>query len=242
MKGIKDFVQGAKSLSRNPLGIIALFIVLIYALAALVLLAGSSKLSSTCERLPLIWFLVLFPVSVLVSFLWLVAKHHGKLYGPADYSNDDNFFRTFGPGTIPPKSITNGSASFATSDDEPVKNPTTNEAILGEKYAEVVKTGYCLLHAAQVVRERTTPRTGHYRVRAWIEPIQGRPLSDIASVTYRVWEDFNRKTITTTSEETQFDLWMNVYGEFPVLALVKMKDGTNIILQRYIDLPGRPPD
>ena len=72
------FSGAAKGLARNPLGIIALFIVLIYGFAALTLGINSS-LQST-ERLPLVWFLVLFPVIVLFTFAWLVSKHYEKLY------------------------------------------------------------------------------------------------------------------------------------------------------------------
>jgi len=57
---LKTFGDTAKGLAKNPLGIIALFIVLVYGFAALVT-AFSASLSES-ERLPLIWFLVLFPV------------------------------------------------------------------------------------------------------------------------------------------------------------------------------------
>jgi hypothetical protein len=90
-KDIKDIGDTAKGLAKNPLGIIALFIVLVYGFAALVTtFSGSLSLS---ERLPLIWFLVLFPVLVLVVFSWLVSRHGGKLYGPADYRDEENYIR-----------------------------------------------------------------------------------------------------------------------------------------------------
>jgi hypothetical protein len=78
-------------LSRNPLGIIVLFIVLVYGLAALVTTFSGSLSGS--ERLPLIWFLVLFPVLVLAVFSWLVSRHGGKLYAPSDYRNEENYIR-----------------------------------------------------------------------------------------------------------------------------------------------------
>ena len=79
----------AKDLSRNPLGIIALFIVLVYGIAALTLAATSSVQPD--ERSPLIWFLVTFPPLVLGTFAWLVSRHHEKLYGPGDYKTDAGF-------------------------------------------------------------------------------------------------------------------------------------------------------
>lgn len=63
---MKTFGDTAKSLARNPLGIIALFIVLVYGFASLVTASAGSFTSA--ERLPLIYFLVGFPVLVLVVF------------------------------------------------------------------------------------------------------------------------------------------------------------------------------
>ena len=88
---ISSFGQAAKGLARNPLGIIALFIVLVYGLAALVTAFASSL--TAAERLPLIWFLVIFPVLVLVTFSWLVSRHSGKLFAPSDFKNEDNYVR-----------------------------------------------------------------------------------------------------------------------------------------------------
>ncbi len=88
---LTTFGDTAKVLAKNPLGIIALFIVLVYGFAALVT-AFSASLSGS-ERLPLIWFLVLFPVLVLAVFSWLVSRHGGKLYAPSDYRDEENYVR-----------------------------------------------------------------------------------------------------------------------------------------------------
>jgi len=89
MTGDPSFAGSARHLARNPLGIIALFIVLIYALASLV--AGFSDKLTRSERLPVIWFLILFPAMVLIVFAWLVSRHHAKLYSPGDYREDSAF-------------------------------------------------------------------------------------------------------------------------------------------------------
>jgi hypothetical protein len=91
MSELGTFAGSAKGLARNPLGIIALFIVLIYGFAALTLGINSSLQAE--ERLPLVWFLVLFPLVVLFTFGWLVSRHHEKLYAPADYKSDDGFLQ-----------------------------------------------------------------------------------------------------------------------------------------------------
>ena len=61
-------VDAAKGLARNPLGIIALFIVLVYGFASL--------------------------VTALAVFAWLVSAHSGKLFAPADFKNEENFVRS----------------------------------------------------------------------------------------------------------------------------------------------------
>lgn len=81
----------ARGLARNPLGVIALFLFLIYGLATL---AFSVNALSSQERFPMIWFLVLFPVVVLGTFTWLVSSHHEKLYAPSDYRDDEGFHRS----------------------------------------------------------------------------------------------------------------------------------------------------
>ena len=91
MEPLQTFGNTAKGLARNPSGIIALFIVLIYGFASLVVVFSGNL--TTAERLPIVWFLVFFPVIVLAVFTWLVSQHHMKLYAPSDYKADDAFLR-----------------------------------------------------------------------------------------------------------------------------------------------------
>lgn len=72
------FAQAALELTRNPLGVIGLFVVLVYAIAAFAT-GLAARYLQPCERLPLIWFIVLFPVLLLGTFVWLVVYHHTKL-------------------------------------------------------------------------------------------------------------------------------------------------------------------
>lgn len=81
--GRDTFSRTARDLATSPLGIIALFIVLVYSMAALVV--GAGQIGGKTEHLaPLIWFLVCFPVLVLACFVWLVVYHAEKLYPPTD--------------------------------------------------------------------------------------------------------------------------------------------------------------
>lgn len=86
---LEKFAFSAKGFTGSPLGIIALFIVLVYGFASLVVGLGGH----TEHVVPLIYFLVIFPVIVFFGFLWLVAKHHNKLYGPSDFKNEENYLK-----------------------------------------------------------------------------------------------------------------------------------------------------
>jgi len=88
---IKDFGNIATKLARNPIGIIALVFVLVYGIAGFV---TSSNVIQPSERYILVWFIVTFPVFLVVIFYLLVTRHHNKLYAPSDYSNEDNFLKT----------------------------------------------------------------------------------------------------------------------------------------------------
>ncbi|MDE5421610.1 response regulator [Ancylomarina sp. DW003] len=87
---VKNFAESAKGFTKSPLGIIALFIVLVYGFATLAVSFGKNLNDHIA---PLIYFLVLFPVIVFIGFLWLVSKHHDKIYGPSDFKNEDNFLK-----------------------------------------------------------------------------------------------------------------------------------------------------
>lgn len=80
----------AVKLARNPLGIIALFILLIYSFASLLFGLGGAELSNA-QKWWFVKFLVTFPYFVLVVFTYLVVRHHEKLYGPGEYKDEKHF-------------------------------------------------------------------------------------------------------------------------------------------------------
>ena len=87
-----EFSEIAKGFARNPLGIIALFTVLSYGFASLIV-GFSGKSLGENQISPLIWFLVLFPVLVLGVFFWLVSQHSNKLYSPSDFKKEEHFIK-----------------------------------------------------------------------------------------------------------------------------------------------------
>jgi prokaryotic YEATS domain len=237
MNGESSMYETAKSLARNPLGIIALFIVLVYAVASVVISFAKAEFYQNPLH-PAVLFLAIFPLMVLGVFAYLVARHHRNLYAPQDYKDEGHFFGNLKV----PSELGSGTGRVVTSDTSGKGPDSQIVSSIEGSYKKLVAFGFVLLHQAEMVQPRTSPRSGRYRIRVWIEPMERRPLSDIASVTYHVWNDFNPPVLSTSDETSNFDLWLSVYGEFPLLALVTTKSGETFELQRYIDLPGRPPD
>jgi hypothetical protein len=232
------FFQSARSLARNPLGIIALFIVLVYAVASIVISLAKAEFYQHPFH-PAVLFLAVFPLIVLGAFTFLVARHHRNLYAPDDYENSKDFFY----GLTVPAELEGKSTGVATSDESRRSIPQEEIDSIETKYKQMVDGGFALLHQAEVLHERSSPKSGRYRVRVWIEAIErNRSIGDIASATYHIWHDFRNPVLTTADAKSNFDLWLNIYGEFPVLALIKLRSGAEVEVHRYIDLPGRPPD
>lgn len=86
----KNLLPTARSNTSNPLGIIALFIVLVYGMAVLVITQSDTLRQGDITAL--VCFLIAFPLIVFIGFLWMVTQHHFKLYAPKDYEDDDSFF------------------------------------------------------------------------------------------------------------------------------------------------------
>jgi hypothetical protein len=236
MDMLKDFGSISRNLARNPLGIIALFIVLVYGLAGLVISIGKPEFFTNPYH-PAVIFIAAFPPLVLLTFVFLVSFHHTKLYGPTDFQQPDDFWRN----VVIPKSISQSTRyDVVVSDGAAVSEKLV--ADLASEYDAVKNFGFALLHQAEVVRARTSPKDGLYRIRLWIEDFSDVDLDKVASVTYRLWPNFTTPQASSSSLETHFEAWITTYGEFPVLAKVQLKNGQSATLQRYVELPGRPPD
>ncbi len=86
------FSETARGLVKNPIGVIGLFLVLVEAIAAIVIV-NSSLINSL--NLILVLFVTLFPILVLIMFYNLVTRHHEKLYSPSDFRDEKNFVETY---------------------------------------------------------------------------------------------------------------------------------------------------
>ena len=92
MSDKEPFGSTARVLARNPIGIVALFLVLIYGIAALLLGTSGNGLTEA-QRWVVVCFLVAFPVLMLSVFTYLVVRHHEKLYAPSEYRDERHFFK-----------------------------------------------------------------------------------------------------------------------------------------------------
>lgn len=88
-----EIFDRAKAYVKNPLGIIALFLSIIYATNCIVLSSKIEYFKEPYERIPLILFIVVFPFVMLWVFFKLVINHHHKLYAPGEYKDENNFIR-----------------------------------------------------------------------------------------------------------------------------------------------------
>jgi type IV secretory pathway VirB2 component (pilin) len=76
---------------RNPLGVIAMFVSFAYVSMVVSFTIGIDKLNGASERLPIIWFLILFPLIIFIAFILLIIFCNEKLFGPLDYRDDSSF-------------------------------------------------------------------------------------------------------------------------------------------------------
>ena len=86
---METFVNLAQSNAKSPLGIISLFIVLIYGFASLVLIVTNKTEHAAVSFYPIVWFLVIFPFFVLGAFVYILQK--GIAYAPSDFDTNDDF-------------------------------------------------------------------------------------------------------------------------------------------------------
>ena len=77
-------------LTKNPLGIIALFILLTYGITSIVFGIVNNNITEY-QKWAFVVFIILFPIIVLITFYRLVTKYHTHLYSPGEYRNEEYF-------------------------------------------------------------------------------------------------------------------------------------------------------
>jgi tetratricopeptide (TPR) repeat protein len=73
---------------RNPLSVIALFVLLVEAIATVTLLKASGQPDIA---IPLVWFVVMFPTLIALLFFGTLWWGHQFLYSPMEYRSDESF-------------------------------------------------------------------------------------------------------------------------------------------------------
>ena len=83
---------------RNPLTIIAIF-------AAIAEISGTVVLPfiAAANQATYVWFLIVFPILLIVLFFLTLNFNHKVLYAPSDYQNEDNFLRSLPRATFAEK-------------------------------------------------------------------------------------------------------------------------------------------
>lgn len=84
----KKQLSAVAALIRNPLSVIAMFVLLVEAIATVTLVQISEQESIV---LPLVWFIVLFPTLIALLFFSTLWWRHQFLYSPMEYRSDESF-------------------------------------------------------------------------------------------------------------------------------------------------------
>ena len=141
-----------------------------------------------------------------------------------------------------PPSLPRSSQGVATS-EKTVRNVAfdVTTQLESKAYPVGINDALCLVHEAQVIRAPSGKEAGLYRVRVHLESadLVGVP-DDVVRVTYRLHDTFHRKVIATESRDKNFELWLNIYGEFLLVGYVEREGKEPQWVTRYLDLPGRP--
>ncbi|MBF0269294.1 MAG: hypothetical protein HQL44_11955 [Alphaproteobacteria bacterium] len=223
---IKEFGDVAQGLAKNPLGIIALFIVLIYGFACLVV--GASSYLQAAERMPIIWFMVLFPAVVLGVFAWLVSTHHRKLYAPSDFKNEAHFLEAQRPELERlefARPGTNGSTDKTPSSSTPEDWSETRNAVY------VSSRGYFISY----VLEPSKSDGQEYDIFIYLIRHKSGDYSDIEKAEFFFGHYWGNKIYVASRVGELIGVRTSAYGPFLALCRVTFKDGTSTMLNKYID-------
>ena len=232
MSAIKDFGDTARGLAKNPLGIIALFIVLIYGFASLVV--GASAKLEAYERTPLIWFLTIFPLIVLIAFYLLVSRHHRKLYAPSDYKQEKHFIEALKPELEmlqfaepgPPSKKEEESTVIG---EHNLKTPAERAKQRNEIYSQ--NRGYFLVH----VIEPSNDEGQKYDIFIYLIRHKSKDYSDIASTDFFFGHYWGNKLFPGNKMGKLIGIKTAAYGPFLCTCLITFIDGGTVLLNRYID-------
>lgn len=245
---VNSFAAGAKGLARNPLGIIALFIVLIYGCAGLV--TGLTNFEGNAQT-PLVWFLVIFPFAVLGVFAWLVSCHHKKLYAPSDFDNQEHFVSIARPEmlqldyvdreapeeTLPAEESSAESISSAfetaspTSYNASVLPITRRQWSLHRDGIYRDQRGYFVAH----ILEPTRKHDQEFDIFIFLVKHKSEDHSDIKSAEFFFGKYWNNKVFKGSKIGNYIGIRTSAYGPFLCTCKITFSDDSTSMVYRYID-------
>ncbi|MGE0849067.1 MAG: pYEATS domain-containing protein [Hyphomicrobiaceae bacterium] len=238
---LSTFSDAAKGLARNPIGIIALFIVLIYGFASLVTAFSGSFTQG--ERVPLIYFLVCFPVLVLVTFAWLVSKHHNKLYAPSDFRDETLFVSIVNPPlaglktinplegpsleteTLPERRL----AAIREAPEEIPETPSERSAHREKIYEDT--RGFFIVHVIQPSRIRGQK----YDIFIYLVGRNEKPLDEIKSAEFFFGRHWGNRIYKGERSGNYIGVRTSAYGPFLCTCKVTFSSGDSAMIYRFID-------
>lgn len=233
MKTTDYFGTTAQGLSKNLLEIIALLIILVYGFASLVV--GFSDKMTAVERIPIIWFLVIFPVIVLLAFSWLVSKHHKKLYAPPDCKDGNNFVKIQDSDLnnlvfAVPQSLNDISINADSTEEMDLEHPRGREIERNKIYADT--KGVFLAH----LLERSQVNERDYNVFIYLVRHKIDGFADIVDTEFFFGRFWGNKIYKGTVSGNKIGVKTTAYGPFLCTCRITFNDGEKITIHRYIDL------
>lgn len=191
---------------------------------------------------------LVWPIVIVSLLLWFRGSFATILVAVAD-SIRKGAPVTAGPSGVsigsPPAEITRTGESVGVTAEGiqgAEKTPAIVEALDRDDLPTNVVESLYLVHEVQVIRPRTERMAGLYRVRVSLESDPTDELHNVKRVTYRLHPTFPNRIMATEAREKHFELWLNVYGEFTIIAVAERDAQPPLWLTRYLDLPGRPPE
>lgn len=250
---LNSFGNTASKLSQNPLGIIALFIVLVYAFASLVVALGKNLTEGAASIL--VWFMVLFPVLVLSVFAWLVSRHHTKLYAPRDYQKEEHFIEVLSHEVVNLKPVQPQLPGSRTPTE--LSGNTETSSMIAEAREGSAAPEQITKHSSELILERISERekiygesrmivlvhkltpsnkTGFkYDISIYAKRHGDKDISDVAKAEFFFGKSWGYQTFTGEREGNVIGVSTSAYGTFLCTCWITFTDGQRASIYRYID-------
>jgi hypothetical protein len=237
LEGVRDYV-------RSPLGIIGLFVVLVYGLG-IVAFGVSSSLDSG-QRWVLVLFVVGFPCVAFGAFLYLVLKAPRSMYGPRDFRSDEAFQAYTVDFAVVGAQIEIGSVGLQV-DVDPSEEPTElperpagadidfTQATLDDVLLAVYfsQQGVFLGHIAH--RRPPDGRRPEYEVAIFLTGSDDAWKAQRA--TFYFGSGWRSRFFTARPDESgRLGVVVRAYAGFLALCEVVLEDGSTILLNHYCNL------